>query len=91
MVSVAVAAGFASLVSPAFAGKLDQSQPNTDGDLNFGGTENPPQRAQTFTAGLTGQLDQVDVFVMGAHFALSTSRAISTPSRAHSGSRCRRL
>jgi hypothetical protein len=63
--SVAIAGGLV-LVSPAgaLAGTLDQSQTNTAGELNFGGTGNPPQRAQTFTAGITGQLDQVDVYVV---------------------------
>jgi hypothetical protein len=61
--SVAVAAGFASLVSPAgaLAGTLDQSQPNfSAGSAAFSGQR---QLAQTFTAGLSGNLDQVDVHV----------------------------
>ena len=58
-----VAMAFAALVAaaPASAGTLDQSQPTTStGSLLVGGDFTP---AQTFTPGLTGSLDQVDVWV----------------------------
>jgi hemolysin type calcium-binding protein len=54
-----IAAGLA-LVSPtvAAAGTLDQSQTNFDSSLSIGGQR---VAAQTFTAGLSGNLDQVDL------------------------------
>lgn len=53
-------AGLATLASPAgaTAGTLDQSQTAFNASLQFGGQR---QAAQTFTAGLSGDLDQVDV------------------------------
>jgi hypothetical protein len=57
-----LATGLAAFVSPAGAagGSLDQSQTNFNASLAFGGVR---QAAQTFTAGLSGNLDQVDVHV----------------------------
>jgi hypothetical protein len=62
LVLIAFAAGVAALGAPAgaVAGTLDQSQTTFGTQFQFGG---PRQGAQTFTAGLSGNLDQVDVHV----------------------------
>lgn len=65
-----IAAGLA-LVSPtvAAAGTLDQSQTNFDSALSIGddgGAGGPRVAAQTFTAGLSGNLDQVDLHLRRA-------------------------
>jgi hypothetical protein len=58
---IAAVAAVAALIAPASAsaGTLDQQQTIS----NFGGLQvaNNNSKAQTFTAGLTGQLDQVDL------------------------------
>src|SRR4051794_15531655 len=56
---VAATATFLTLPGPALAGTLDQQQTIS----NFGGLQvsSHNSKAQTFTAGLTGQLDQVDL------------------------------
>jgi hypothetical protein len=62
---IAVVAGAASLIAAASAsaGTLDQQQTVS----NFSGLQvaNNNSKAQTFTAGLTGQLDQVDLALSG--------------------------
>ena len=57
-----VLAVLVALVAPAHAvaGTLDQSQTATDASFSFGGQR---QVAQTFTAGRSGHLDQVEVHV----------------------------
>jgi hypothetical protein len=61
----AVVAGVAALIpaASASAGTLDQQQTL----LDFGGlqVDSSNSKAQTFTAGLTGQLDQVDLALSG--------------------------
>jgi hypothetical protein len=50
--------------SSASAGTLDQQQPNSDAaPALFGNTDGPQSLAQTFTAGISGSLDQVDLLL----------------------------
>ena len=59
----AVGSGGVLDAAPASAGTLDQSQPNAiPGFEPVGGTHGA---AQTFTAGLSGPLDQVDISIAG--------------------------
>ena len=53
---------FAVVVAPAQAGTLDQQQPVSSSQFGVGNCGSNAI-AQTFTAGITGALDQVDVFV----------------------------
>jgi hypothetical protein len=81
VIGVAVAV-LALLVSPvgATAGTLDQSQTNAEGGSGAVGASQ--QGAQTFTAGITGGLDQVDV-----HIRLLTSfPGVPVPVTCHGGS-----
>jgi hypothetical protein len=59
---VAMVVALAALVAPASAaaGTLDQSQTNFNAALGFGAQR---QAAQTFTAGMSGNLDQVDLYL----------------------------
>ena len=60
-VAVTSAVAVLGIAAPAHAGTLDQQQTTYDGSFDLG--LNGPDRvaAQTFTAGLTGGLDQVDL------------------------------
>jgi hypothetical protein len=50
------------VAAPASAGTLDQQQPNqVNGPALFGPGDGPQSLAQTFTAGIGGSLDQVDL------------------------------
>jgi hypothetical protein len=58
------AALFVGVTGSASAGTLDQHQDNSDGaPALFGNTDGPQSLAQTFTAGISGGLDQVDLML----------------------------
>jgi hypothetical protein len=58
------AALFLGATGSASAGTLDQHQDNSDGaPALFGNTDGPQSLAQTFTAGIGGGLDQVDLML----------------------------
>ena len=63
LVAVAAAALFLTVAAPASAGTLDQQQTTADASPGLFGSGPPQSRAQTFTAGITGKLDQVDLFL----------------------------
>jgi hypothetical protein len=58
LASAACAALHLGAAAPASAGTLDQQQTSTDANLGLFTNSSP---AQTFTAGITGALDQVDL------------------------------
>jgi large repetitive protein len=67
VVALVCVLAFAAAPAVAHAGTLDQSQTTADTGGGFGTDETGTTRvlAQTFTAGLSGGLDQVDVVVFG--------------------------
>ena len=76
----AVAAAAALIpAAGASAGALDQQQTIS----NFGGlqVDSSHSKAQTFTAGLTGQLDQVDLALSGLSLTTPLAVPIATDSR----------
>jgi hypothetical protein len=77
---IALAGTFVALAfaAPAAAGTLDQQQTATDGNLDYGGPDN--YEAQTFTSGISGGLDQVDLILSVASAACDVTVDIRTVS-----------
>ncbi len=87
-VTVGLAAGLIALISPsgAAAGTLDQQQPNQQATTaNETPVGDQHQAAQTFTAGLSGGLDQVDVHVGGTPLPCEPGSGIKVEVRTVTG------